>query len=101
MAGKTVELFPEKYYLFLIVNGNQIDNQKNISIRRIYQSKEDFNQKNLCFQKKIINLNSVKYNFGKSLRKLFPQEFFHFFFQVFNSFFNSGSLTNYISFRAD
>jgi hypothetical protein len=40
MAGKTVELFPEKYCLFLIVNGNQIDNQKNISIKRRFQSEE-------------------------------------------------------------
>jgi hypothetical protein len=53
MAGKTVELFPEKYYLFLIVNGNQIDNQKNISIRRIYQSKEDFNQKNISIRRRL------------------------------------------------
>lgn len=45
--------------------------------------------------------NSVECNFRKSLGQFFPQEFFHFLFQVFNSFFNSVSLAYYISFRAD
>ena len=45
--------------------------------------------------------NSVKYNFRKSLGQPFSQEFFQFLFQVFNSFFNSVSLANYISFGAD